>query len=56
MPGARPGAREHAVTRTPFGRLVSAEEVAAAILFLASPDSVMITGAELTIDGGYTAN
>jgi 3alpha(or 20beta)-hydroxysteroid dehydrogenase/cyclopentanol dehydrogenase len=56
MEGARPGARQYAVTRTPFGRLVSADEVAAGILFLASPDAVMITGTELTIDGGYTAN
>jgi NAD(P)-dependent dehydrogenase (short-subunit alcohol dehydrogenase family) len=56
MVGAKPGGREHAVTRTPFGKLVSAEDVAAGILFLAAPDSVMITGTELTIDGGYTAN
>ncbi len=56
MEGARPGARQHAVTRTPFGKLVSADDVAAGILFLASPDSIMITGTELTIDGGYTAN
>jgi len=56
MQGAKPAGREHAVTRTPFGKLVSADEVAAGILFLASPDSTMITGTELTIDGGYTAN
>lgn len=56
MPGARPGAREHALTRTPFGRLITADDVAASILFLASEDSGMITGAELVIDGGYTAN
>ena len=34
----------------------SADDVAAGILFLSAPDSVMITGTELTIDGGYTAN
>jgi NAD(P)-dependent dehydrogenase (short-subunit alcohol dehydrogenase family) len=56
MEGAKPGAREHAVTRTPFGKLVTADDVAAGILFLASADSAMITGTELTIDGGYTAN
>jgi 3alpha(or 20beta)-hydroxysteroid dehydrogenase/cyclopentanol dehydrogenase len=56
MEGARPGARQYAVTRTPFGRLVTADEVARGILFLASSDSAMITGTELTIDGGYTAN
>jgi NAD(P)-dependent dehydrogenase (short-subunit alcohol dehydrogenase family) len=56
MPGAPPAGRVYAATRTPFGRLVTADEVAAGICFLASADSAMITGAELTIDGGYTAN
>jgi NAD(P)-dependent dehydrogenase (short-subunit alcohol dehydrogenase family) len=56
MEGAKPGGREHAVTRTPFGKLVSADDVAAGILFLSANDSTMITGTELTIDGGYTAN
>ena len=37
------------------GRLVTADEVAAAILFLCRPDSRSITGACLTIDGGTTA-
>ena len=37
------------------GRLVTAEECAAAILFLCRPDSRSITGACLTIDGGTTA-
>jgi 2-deoxy-D-gluconate 3-dehydrogenase len=41
--------------RTPAGRLVTPEEVAAAIVFLASPSSRMITGAALTVDGGWTA-
>lgn len=41
--------------RTPAGRLVAPEEVAAAIVFLASPSARMITGAALTIDGGWTA-
>ena len=37
------------------GRLVTADEVAAAILFLCRPDSRSITGACLTIDGGTSA-
>jgi len=37
------------------GRLVTAAEVAASILFLCRPDSRSITGACLTIDGGTTA-
>jgi NAD(P)-dependent dehydrogenase (short-subunit alcohol dehydrogenase family) len=41
--------------RTPTGRLATPEEVAAAIVFLAGPAARMITGAALTIDGGWTA-
>jgi NAD(P)-dependent dehydrogenase (short-subunit alcohol dehydrogenase family) len=38
--------------RQPTGRLVSAEEVAAAIAYLASPLAASITGASLAVDGG----
>ncbi|MFN8590734.1 MAG: glucose 1-dehydrogenase [Thermomicrobiales bacterium] len=41
--------------RTPTGRLATPEEVAAAIVFLASPQAAMITGSAMTIDGGWTA-
>jgi len=40
---------------TPMGRLVEPEEVAAAILYLASPAASMTTGHILAIDGGYLA-
>lgn len=40
---------------TPLQRLGKPEEVASAILFLASDDASYITGAELAIDGGYSA-
>jgi 2-keto-3-deoxy-L-fuconate dehydrogenase len=38
--------------RQPHGRLVSAQEVAAAIVFLASPASGSTTGTSLAVDGG----
>ncbi|MFC1988587.1 SDR family NAD(P)-dependent oxidoreductase [Chloroflexota bacterium] len=38
-----------------FDRLLTAEEVAAAICFLASDETAMITGTTLPIDGGWTA-
>ena len=38
--------------RQPSGRLVSAEEVAGAIAYLASPDSGATTGTALAVDGG----
>ncbi|MBW3632308.1 MAG: glucose 1-dehydrogenase [Chloroflexi bacterium] len=41
--------------RTPTGRLATPEEVAAAIVFLAGPSARMMTGAALTLDGGWTA-
>ena len=41
--------------RTPMGVLLAPEEVANAMLFLASPLARMITGTVVTVDGGYTA-
>jgi galactitol 2-dehydrogenase (L-tagatose-forming) len=39
---------------TPMGRLGDTSEIAASVLYLASPASGYVTGAILSIDGGYT--
>ncbi len=44
--------RKEAAMRVPMRRLGKPEEVAAAVLFLASPQASYITGATLKIDGG----
>ncbi len=41
------------IERTPLGRLGSPEDVANAYLFLASDEASFITGAVLSVDGGY---
>ncbi len=41
--------------RIPMGQLATSEQVATAVLYLASPAAVMITGTSLRIDGGWTA-
>ncbi|MFD9634741.1 SDR family NAD(P)-dependent oxidoreductase [Streptomyces violascens] len=47
--------KEEKAKLNPIGRLGTPEDVANAILFLASDKSSFITGAALTVDGGYTA-
>jgi NAD(P)-dependent dehydrogenase (short-subunit alcohol dehydrogenase family) len=50
-----PAMRKAILDATPLGRLVEPEEVAAAIVFLASDAASMITGHTLPIDGGWLA-
>jgi NAD(P)-dependent dehydrogenase (short-subunit alcohol dehydrogenase family) len=47
--------RTDTLQRIPLGRIGRTEDVAAAVVFLASPAASLITGTSLVIDGGYTA-
>jgi len=43
------------LTRIPMQRLGQPEDLVGACLFLASDDSLYVTGATIVVDGGYTA-
>lgn len=43
------------VPDTPFRRRAQAEEISGVVAFLASQDASFVTGAEITVDGGFTA-
>ena len=45
-------ARDALAARQPMGRLVTPDEIASAIIFLASPLQASTTGTTLNIDGG----
>jgi NAD(P)-dependent dehydrogenase (short-subunit alcohol dehydrogenase family) len=53
--GVAAEARQTSVALTPLRREARPEEVANAVLFLASDEASYITGAELAVDGGYSA-
>ncbi|MCH7735834.1 MAG: glucose 1-dehydrogenase [Chloroflexi bacterium] len=50
-----PAVQEVMVSRIPLGRYGESEDVAYGVLYLASDESSFVTGSELVIDGGWTA-
>jgi NAD(P)-dependent dehydrogenase (short-subunit alcohol dehydrogenase family) len=51
-PQAIPAIREQMIRNVPMHRMGTAEEVAAAVLFLASDESSFVTGIDFLVDGG----
>ncbi len=50
-----PAVRAGMLARIPIGRFVTPEEVAAAVVYLASPGAAAVTGHTLMVDGAVTA-
>lgn len=53
---SNPGFLKMMLKRIPLGRFGQPEEIAAAVVFLASPNAGFITGQTLYVDGGVTAS
>ena len=47
--------RQSVLKRIPLGRIGTVEDVAQAVVYLASDASALVTGASLVVDGGWTA-
>ena len=50
-----PETRRWIINRIPLGRVGTVEDVASAVVFLASPAASLVTGSSLLVDGGWTA-
>lgn len=55
MAAAQPGFAQWVIDRIPAGKLGKPEDVAAAVVFAASPAAALLTGTSLVVDGGWTA-
>lgn len=53
---AKPEFRQATLAETPLGRTGTVEEVAGVVLFLLSPLSSFVTGAEIPVDGGQSGH
>ena len=51
----QPAFRKSVLDRIPAGRIGTIEDVAAAVIYLASPAAGLVTGSVLSVDGGWTA-
>lgn len=52
---ATPATRDHAISRTPMGRLGQPDDLEGAVVYLASAAAKFVTGHILYVDGGWTA-
>lgn len=52
---AKPEFRNFVDNMIPLGRIGKTDDVAAAVIYLASPAADMVTGTSLLVDGGWTA-
>ena len=50
-----PELQAQANARSPMGRTAQPEEIAYGVLYLASDEASFVTGSELVIDGGFSA-
>ena len=49
------GLLDRILALTPMGRGADPKEIASALVYLASDEASYVTGATLSVDGGYTA-